>query len=51
MARPGTNRRIDFRMARSIQMDGDLILRERRVYDFTGVLVQTGVLRAKPAKP
>ena len=47
---PGTNRRIDFRLVRLLQMDGDLIMRERRIYDFTGILVQVGVLRAKPAK-
>ena len=28
-----------------------LIALERRIYDFTGLLVQIGVLRAKPAKP
>jgi steroid delta-isomerase-like uncharacterized protein len=48
---PGTNRRIDFRGARLLHLEGDLIVRERRVYDFTGILVQVGVLRAKPAKP
>ena len=48
---PGTNRRIDFRGARLFHMDGELIARERRIYDFTGILVQVGVLRAKPAKP
>jgi len=47
---PGTNRRIDFRGARLLHLEGDLIARERRVYDFTGILVQVGVLRAKPAK-
>ncbi len=29
--------------------DGDKIVRERRIYDFTGMLVQIGVLKAKPA--
>jgi steroid delta-isomerase-like uncharacterized protein len=48
---PGTNRRIDFRGANLVQLDGDLMARERRIYDFTGILVQVGVLRAKPAKP
>jgi len=48
---PGTGRRIDFRGARWLQMEGDLIKHERRIYDFTGILVQVGVLRAKPAKP
>jgi C-1 hydroxylase len=48
---PGTNRRIDFRGVRLMRLEGDLIARERRIYDFTGILVQVGVLRAKPAKP
>jgi steroid delta-isomerase-like uncharacterized protein len=48
---PGTKRRIDFRSARLVEIEGDLIRHERRIYDFTGVLVQVGVLRAKPAKP
>jgi uncharacterized protein (TIGR02246 family) len=45
----GTRRRIDFRSARLMEFDGPLIKHERRIYDFTGVLVQVGVLRAKPA--
>jgi len=28
---------------------GDKIVRERRIYDFTGMLVQVGVLKARPA--
>jgi steroid delta-isomerase-like uncharacterized protein len=28
---------------------GDKIVRERRLYDFTGLLVQIGVLKARPA--
>ena len=49
---PGTSRHIDIRMARFIDIDEQgLIEYERRIYDFTGVLVQVGVLRAKPAKP
>jgi steroid delta-isomerase-like uncharacterized protein len=49
---PGTNRRIEFRNARLMEMDDQgLIVHERRIYDFTGLLVQIGVLRAKPAKP
>jgi hypothetical protein len=31
--------------------DQGLIAHERRIYDFTGLLVRLGVLRAKPAKP
>jgi steroid delta-isomerase-like uncharacterized protein len=48
---PGTGRRIEFRGGRLFRMEGDLIAHERRIYDFTGLLVQVGVLRAKPAKP
>ena len=49
---PGTGRRIEFRMSRLMKMNDDgLIAHERRVYDFTGLLVRIGVLRAKPAKP
>ena len=49
---PGTNRRIDFRMARLMTVNDDgLIQHEERIYDFTGLLVQVGLLRAKPAKP
>ena len=49
---PGTNRHITFRIARLMDMDDQgLITNERRIYDFTGLLVQIGVLRAKPAKP
>jgi steroid delta-isomerase-like uncharacterized protein len=49
---PGTNRRIEFRNAWLLEIDADgLIAYERRVYDFTGLLLQIGILRAKPAKP
>ena len=49
---PGTNRHIEFRNARLMEMDDrGLIRHERRIYDFTGLLVQIGILRAKPAKP
>ena len=49
---PGTNRRIEFRNARLMEMDDQgLIMHERRIYDFTGLLVQIGVLRARLAKP
>ena len=48
---PGTGRHIEFRSCRLLRMEGDLIAHEARIYDFTGLLVQVGVLRAKPAKP
>jgi hypothetical protein len=39
-------------MSRLMKLNDDgLIEHERRIYDFTGLLVQLGVLRAKPAKP
>jgi len=40
-----------FRFALTVvlELDADLIVRERRIYDFTGLLVQIGVLKAKPA--
>jgi predicted ester cyclase len=48
---PGTGRHIEFRLCRLLRMEGELIAHEARIYDFTGLLVQVGVLRAKPAKP
>jgi steroid delta-isomerase-like uncharacterized protein len=48
---PGTNRRIEFRNARLLEIADGLIKHERRIYDFTGILVKVGVLRALPAKP
>ena len=48
---PGTGRQFDVRVSRLLKIEGDLIAHEARVYDFTGLLVQVGVLRAKPAKP
>ncbi len=48
---PPTKRKIEFRTMRVITLDNGLIASERRIYDFTGLLVQLGVLRAKPAKP
>jgi steroid delta-isomerase-like uncharacterized protein len=48
---PGTNRHIEFRMAWLLTVENGLIARDHRVYDFTGILLQVGLLRAKPAKP
>lgn len=44
-----TGRRIEVMSAFVYRLEGDLIAHERRVLDFTGLLVQVGVLRAKPA--
>jgi C-1 hydroxylase len=48
---PGTGRHIEFRNCQLIEMREGLMLRVRRVYDFTGLLVQVGVLRTKVMKP
>lgn len=44
-----TSRRIELACVFIYRMEGGLIAHERRVLDFTGLLVQVGVLRAKPA--
>jgi steroid delta-isomerase-like uncharacterized protein len=46
---PATNRRIDVACGFFYRFDDALIAHERRILDFTGLLVQVGVLRAKPA--
>ena len=43
-----THKHIQVPMARLVTFEGDLMAHERRIYDFTGLLVQVGVLRAKP---
>jgi steroid delta-isomerase-like uncharacterized protein len=48
---PGTGRRCAFTGASLYEIEpGILIREERRVYDFTGLLAQLGVLRVKPAR-
>ncbi len=44
-----TGRHIEISGAFIYRLDGALIAHERRVLDFTGLLLQVGVLRAKPA--
>jgi predicted ester cyclase len=44
-----TRRPVNFRLAMFYQLRDGLIVRERRIYDFTGLLVQVGVLRVKPS--
>lgn len=46
----GTNRRFKIRGVMLIEMGDDGIQAEERLYDFTGFLIQVGVLRAKPGK-
>jgi hypothetical protein len=36
---------------RIFEMKDDRIAYERRYYDFTGLLIQLGILRGKPARP
>lgn len=45
----GTGRHIKFRGVLLYTMVDGLIAEESRLYDFTGVLMQAGVLRAKPS--
>jgi steroid delta-isomerase-like uncharacterized protein len=51
MGLPGSGRRFDIQGVRLFEMRDGLIAYERRYYDFTGLLIQLGVLRSKPAKP
>jgi steroid delta-isomerase-like uncharacterized protein len=46
---PATGRRIDIPCGFFYRFEDGLIAHERRILDFTGLLVQVGVLRAKPA--
>ena len=48
---PPTGRHVEFVTTRIVTFEDGLIASERRIYDFTGLLVQLGVLRARPAKP
>jgi steroid delta-isomerase-like uncharacterized protein len=45
---PPTGRRVEVQMADVMIVADGLVLEERRIYDFTGMLVQVGVLKAKP---
>jgi steroid delta-isomerase-like uncharacterized protein len=49
MGIPGSGKRIEFDCVLVMQLSDNLITQERRIYDFTGVLIQLGVLRSKPA--
>jgi uncharacterized protein (TIGR02246 family) len=43
-----TGRHVEVQVALLMTIAGGLVTDERRIYDFTGVLVQVGVLKAKP---
>jgi steroid delta-isomerase-like uncharacterized protein len=45
---PAAGRHVEVEVALVMTVADGLIATERRIYDFTGLLVQTGVLRAKP---
>jgi steroid delta-isomerase-like uncharacterized protein len=49
MGIPGSGKRVAFDCVLIMDFKDGLITRERRIYDFTGMLIQLGVLRAKPA--
>jgi steroid delta-isomerase-like uncharacterized protein len=49
MGIPGSGRRVAFDCVLIFDFQDGLIKRERRIYDFTGMLIQVGVLRGKPA--
>ena len=44
-----TGKAMKFRMVSLLTIRDGLIVREQRTYDFTGLLIQLGVLKAKPA--
>lgn len=48
MGLPPTGKRFGFPIVYMFTLEDGLIAHERRVYDFTGMLVQIGVLKARP---
>ena len=46
---PPTGKRFTMSAVFFYELQGGKIVRERRIYDFTGLLVQIGALKAKPA--
>ena len=45
---PPTDRPFSVQMVMLCELKDGFITRERRVYDFTGLLLQVGALKAKP---
>jgi steroid delta-isomerase-like uncharacterized protein len=45
---PATGRHVEVQAVVVMHVADGLVVEERRIYDFTGFLVQVGVLRAKP---
>jgi steroid delta-isomerase-like uncharacterized protein len=48
MGLPPTGKSINFRIVFLLEVQDGHIVRDRRIYDFTGLMVQVGVLKAKP---
>ena len=46
---PASKRQVDLDVALFFTVKDGFVVEERRIYDFTGLLVQVGVLKAKPA--
>ena len=46
---PPTGKRFTMPAVFFYQLENGKIVRERRIYDFTGLLVQIGVIKAKPS--
>ncbi len=44
-----TGKHFQFPLVLIFTFENGLIVHERRIYDFTGLLTQVGVLKAKPA--
>jgi predicted ester cyclase len=49
MGLPPNGRRFSVPAVFLYELSGTQIVRERRIYDFTGVLIQVGVMKARPA--
>jgi steroid delta-isomerase-like uncharacterized protein len=49
MGMPATGRRVTIPVVFLYEFQDGKIARDRRIYDFTGVLVQVGTIKAKPA--
>lgn len=49
MGIPASGKRVEFDCVLIMDLADGLIAHERRIYDFTGVLIQLGVIRGKPA--
>ena len=47
---PPSGRKFTIHGALVYQLEGNHIVHERRIYDFTGLLIQIGVLRPRPGK-